>query len=145
MNEYGFALAPSVKKKDECNKCGESTKDPDKCGKVLLCDGNNRNCTAEVHLSCLDPEFNPEDPWFCSVCAKPRQAPISDDPPVQLDRAAHAVNLDEDFNGGGRLTGDGLERAEEMVANAQKMIDGASRAAIKREQPNDTPAPKRRR
>ena len=43
------------------------------------------------------------------------------------------------------MTGDGLERAEEMVDNAQEMIDGASRAAIKREQPDDTPPPKRRR
>ena len=146
MNEYGFALAPSVKlEKDICHRCGESTK---KQENVLLCDGNNGKCTAEVHLSCLlgvRPRFKPGDDWFCSVCAKPRQAPTSDDESVQLDHAAHAVNLDEDLNGAGRLTDEGLERAEEMVANAQKMIDGASQVAIKREQPDDTPPPKKKK
>ena len=148
MNEYGFALAPSVKLeelKDHCHICGKSTKG----SHTLQCDGNNRNCTAEVHSSCLErlvgPDFNPEDDWFCSFCAKPRPKPTSDDESVQLDHAAHAVNLDENFNGAGRLTDEGLERAEEEFANAQKIIDVASQVTIKREQPDDTPPPKRRR
>ena len=73
MNEYGFALAPSVKLeelKDHCHICGKSTKG----SHTLQCDGNNRNCTAEVHSSCLErlvgPNFNPEDDWFCSQCKR---------------------------------------------------------------------------
>ena len=43
------------------------------------------------------------------------------------------------------MTDDGRQRAEKSVANAQKMIDGASQVAIKREQPDDAPPPKRSR
>ena len=86
MNEYGFALAPSVKLEDQ-----------------------------------------------------PRPEPTSDDHPVIL----HTVDL----NGlqRGRLTEEGLKRAEKSLANAQNLIDGARQVEIKREQPDDAPPPKRRR
>mmetsp|Transcript_5230 Transcript_5230/g.13124 ORF Transcript_5230/g.13124 Transcript_5230/m.13124 type:complete len:760 (-) Transcript_5230:30-2309(-) len=70
---------------------------------------------------------------------QPRPEPTSDDHPVIL----HTVDL----NGlqRGRLTEEGLKLAEESIANAQKLIDGARQVEVKREPPDDAPPPKRRR
>ena len=109
LNSHGFGLSPAVKrkknKKDRCHECGENTKESGDT--IILCDGNHGQCTAEVHLSCLDDraDRSPDDDWFCRFCREP--PPTSDDP---VDNPP--VDLTE-RDGHGRLTEAAREQTQE--------------------------------
>ena len=77
LNSHGFGLLPAVKWEGHCHECGENTEESGDT--IILCDGNHGQCTAEVHLSCLDDRNRkPDDDWFCKFCREP--SPTSDDP-----------------------------------------------------------------
>ena len=76
LNSHGFGLLPAVKRQEICHICEEDTKDSRV--RILLCDGSHGQCTAEVHLKCLEPGRSPDDAWFCKFCRE--ASPTSDDP-----------------------------------------------------------------
>ena len=59
LNSHGFGLLPAVKRQEICHICEEDTKDSR--DRILLCDGSHGQCTAEVHLKCLEPGRSPDD------------------------------------------------------------------------------------
>ena len=76
LNSHGFGLLPAVKRQEICHICEEDTKDSS--DRILLCDGSHGQCTAEVHLKCLEPGRSPDDAWFCKFCRE--ASPNSEDP-----------------------------------------------------------------
>ena len=107
LNSHGFGLLPAVKREGFCHICAEDTKESGDT--IIQCDGNHGQCTAEVHLSCLDDraDRSPDDDWFCSVCREP--SPTSDDP---VDNCR--VDLTE-LDGKGLLTETARKRHQDSL------------------------------
>ena len=103
LNSHGFGLLPAVKRQEICHICEEDTKDSS--DRILLCDGSHGQCTAEVHLKCLEPGRSPDDAWFCKFCRE--ASPTSDDP---VDNCR--VDMTE-LDGNGRLTETARKRHQE--------------------------------
>ena len=105
LNSHGFGLLPAVKWEGHCHECGENTEESGDT--IILCDGNHGQCTAEVHLKCLEPGRSPDDAWFCKFC---REASPNSDDPVDNCR----VDLTE-LDGNGRLTESARKRLQKSM------------------------------